>query len=528
MLNGALVRLVYAACLAILIVNDRMLKPSGAWPLLSGKLSDFAGLVVAPVTLTAFVLWLAPRWRGARARLRVRCIGFGLAGLVFSTINLSPLASEWFVSALRVAGIEWRLWSDPTDLVALLALPCAWVLLDALERQPARGLPWQTVEVAGVFLGALSCLASGDPYGPDHGTAFIVNASGMRLQLRSSRLLGERDCTPERVPFEDGVLRATDFGPAGTVEFPAGDAYHLFGRSWEVSSPEDLGAHCNPVRIAVWPADGDESEAVSAVIEGEPGGNEGRSLHPRPSAEEQRNMRRLVRVVKKGEGLELQIGPELRSLTLAEGEAPPPPLGCELRPAPRMSPGPASGILAAIEPIGDRCYDLLLVPASTDASGSGGSEGAGGTSEPEPSLGGQGGGGGDGWQPPELQQGRRISLCVDVVLPFRVGDFVSIPSDGTSRSAISSGARWLVLVEDDEYRVSTDSACPQVRDACGAVWLTEDADVSTPVSPRARDLPPDVSGAHIANTYRVLLGRKDCPDHLTTPARRAEWIEVSY
>lgn len=120
--------------LGLLIVNDRLLKHSHpGW--LTGKLSDVSGLCFFPLLLLAMVEWCrfaagvrrwhTPRWGAPAAALTT--------GLMFSLINLSPVAGGAYVRALRAL---WRLlgqhgmaasvahWVDPGDLIAL---PALWV-----------------------------------------------------------------------------------------------------------------------------------------------------------------------------------------------------------------------------------------------------------------------------------------------------------------------------------------------------------------------------------------------------------------
>ncbi len=145
--------------LAVLLVNDHLLKGAGLLPLwATGKLSDFAGLVVLPVLL---VKLLRVRNTAGAAALFV-----GVAG-VFSVINLFPAASSVAEAVAARLGIGLRLWPDPSDLIALASLPVAWRVCQAGEvlapRAPAASrLPFW-VERGGVILGAVACMATSLP-----------------------------------------------------------------------------------------------------------------------------------------------------------------------------------------------------------------------------------------------------------------------------------------------------------------------------------------------------------------------------
>ena len=122
------------AALAVLVVNDWVLKPAigddVGW--LTGKLSDVAGVMAAPLVATAAVdvllyavalLGVQLDWTLRRWKLAV-AIAFTAAGLC--AVKLSSGAAGAMVAALGALGFEARVVVDPTDLVALPALGLAW------------------------------------------------------------------------------------------------------------------------------------------------------------------------------------------------------------------------------------------------------------------------------------------------------------------------------------------------------------------------------------------------------------------
>jgi hypothetical protein len=130
----------------LLVVNDWVLKPafhdsSAFGELVTGKLSDIAGLVFAPVVLTAaigLVLALARRL-GARVdpylsqRRLVLCIA--ATGITFAAVKLSPAAAEALAHALSHLGRRASIYLDRTDLLTLPALGVAyWIGRDELRR----------------------------------------------------------------------------------------------------------------------------------------------------------------------------------------------------------------------------------------------------------------------------------------------------------------------------------------------------------------------------------------------------------
>src|SRR5262245_49551402 len=86
----ALLHPLWVFSLGVLLLNDHYLKGSGVLPgWLTGKLSDFAGLVVAPVLLAA--LFRVKTRRGVA--IAAAAVGLGFAGLEMSS-TLTALADS--------------------------------------------------------------------------------------------------------------------------------------------------------------------------------------------------------------------------------------------------------------------------------------------------------------------------------------------------------------------------------------------------------------------------------------------------
>jgi len=130
--------------LALLVVNDHVLK--AVWPgFVTGKLSDVAGLVVAPLALQgAWELgqWIAGRWAGPSSR--VLAVAMIIVGVAFVSVQVwAPAtdlyrwglgAAQWSLHALAsfVAGtpppnaVPVDMTADAEDLLALPALAVTW------------------------------------------------------------------------------------------------------------------------------------------------------------------------------------------------------------------------------------------------------------------------------------------------------------------------------------------------------------------------------------------------------------------
>jgi hypothetical protein len=137
---------VFLAALALLIVNDQLLKL--AWPgVVTGKLSDAAGLVVAPLVLQAaweIGEWRAGRWRGPT--LAVLVVAIVVVGFTFAAVQAWPSATEAYRWILGAAQWPFRATAalatgavvpdvapvlataDAGDLMALPSLAIAWLV----------------------------------------------------------------------------------------------------------------------------------------------------------------------------------------------------------------------------------------------------------------------------------------------------------------------------------------------------------------------------------------------------------------
>jgi hypothetical protein len=126
--------------IAVLLVNDHVLK--AAWPgLVTGKLSDFAGLIFFPLFLQASAEIASAalgRWQGPDRRiLRVSVVA---TASVFIAIKTLPAANalvamllgeaQWWMARLTVGGAPAAapvsIVLDPSDLVALPMLIVAY------------------------------------------------------------------------------------------------------------------------------------------------------------------------------------------------------------------------------------------------------------------------------------------------------------------------------------------------------------------------------------------------------------------
>ena len=130
LLIGEALHPVTLLAVALLALNDWVLKRHFGPSLVTGKLSDLAGLIFAPVVLSA-AIGLVIR-RPLTSRRLYLCVA--ATGLAFAATKVSETAAGWLVSALR----WWRpasVYVDHTDLLCLPALLVAvWIGRDELRR----------------------------------------------------------------------------------------------------------------------------------------------------------------------------------------------------------------------------------------------------------------------------------------------------------------------------------------------------------------------------------------------------------
>lgn len=171
----ALLTPTWLAALAVLGVNDHLLKGAGVLPGgLTGKLSDLAGMVVAPALLAALL--------GLRTR-RGLLVCHLAVGAVFAAIKLSPAAADAWSWLMGLVGNAWVITVDPTDLIALPMLALGWrALVPAMHRpMPARQirrLAPRLAQLAAICGGTSLSIATSQGRGDDEGDVGEVGEVG--------------------------------------------------------------------------------------------------------------------------------------------------------------------------------------------------------------------------------------------------------------------------------------------------------------------------------------------------------------
>jgi hypothetical protein len=192
----------FVLALLVLVLNDHWLKGAGLLPgWLTGKLSDFAGLIVAPILVAS-----ALRARACWARL----LCWTAVGAVFFAIKLWPAAAHAVEQLTRTAGLSWRIWVDPSDLLALSALPVGWWVLGSPRlASPSPRFSWWFERVT-AMTAMLGCLATSSDSSKVQTSIAVVNATHQAFELQVFRPREPLDCELSVVDLR-ALLAADDF-----------------------------------------------------------------------------------------------------------------------------------------------------------------------------------------------------------------------------------------------------------------------------------------------------------------------------
>ena len=333
--------------LGLLALNDHVLKGSGLLPgSWTGKLSDFAGVVVAPPLLA----WLF----GARRRYSA-ALAAGLVAAGLCTIDLVPAASRALEQALAALGLPSRLWPDPSDLWALALLPLGFALsrvpVDRADRA-GRGwaLAWRRawqrplVQRTAIALGACACLATaGDEDDGDGRTDVpeVENKTDSTVVFVLAATEGAGGCALYRND-RIGALTRPAFGTGRVVTLEAGERTRL------TTGDDPLACGAASLRLA----DGNEAFVFWRDLE---------KVESFVSPNDDRRVARRVVIAGKPNRWELEVGTELARFDV--DDEPPAPSCPELAAQPSLefsALADAQGFfqLSEIRTAMDGCFEL--------------------------------------------------------------------------------------------------------------------------------------------------------------------------
>lgn len=239
--SRALLHPVFVLALVVLALNDHLFKGSGVWPSVTGKASDFAGLLVAQGVLAV----------GIRIRSRRAFTGLSIVlGCAFVAIKTSGAASAFYEHALSFVHATNVV--APTDLVALVVLPLGLrIFTPAMQSSDRPTDVRRTVERLALVAALPFCLATcsaptttvvcvggsveGTPtrhYGPPDAkrclTAFnawtFVYNSGEREVDVTVRVMREPSASNEELDQRLCEHRSDNFLPLRTIHLRRGEA----------------------------------------------------------------------------------------------------------------------------------------------------------------------------------------------------------------------------------------------------------------------------------------------------------------
>lgn len=176
----ALAHPLWVAALLVLVTNDHYLKTAGILPgWFTGKLSDFAGLLVAPALLAAIV---------SASTLRGALLAHAVIGAVFAAIKVDPAAARAFEALTSLTPFPWVITVDPTDLIALPMLGVSFLVFTRAAAPRTRSEEPRRTEIPGayepvaqrvlVMAGSIACMATSPQTPPCPGGSCGVAPAG--------------------------------------------------------------------------------------------------------------------------------------------------------------------------------------------------------------------------------------------------------------------------------------------------------------------------------------------------------------
>ncbi len=245
----------WLGALLVLLVNDHLLKGSALPGWLTGKLSDFAGPIVAAALLAVLL-----RVRSKRGWV----LSHVATAVGFAAINVVPSVAHWVQDVSASTPFPWIITVDPSDIVGLVALPLSFLVLgNASTGDTTHSIPWRRwTRRVSVPVAAVACMATSAPQEPNEewpenfpnqpGAVSISNDTddARLIRVRTLKETVQIDC--EAVLNEPSQALSRDlFGAADTWLLEARRALPLQGLGGDCSvyliETEEM-----PATLLVW------------------------------------------------------------------------------------------------------------------------------------------------------------------------------------------------------------------------------------------------------------------------------------
>ncbi|MEH0970827.1 hypothetical protein V6U77_06770 [Micromonospora sp. CPCC 205546] len=204
------------AALVLLVVNDHLLKSALPGPV-TGKLSDAAGLLLAPPLVAVLLTLLAPRLP-ARAAAG---LGLGVVGAGFTMVKSSGYAAAAASAVWSAVSGPSLVRADPTDLFTLPALGLAAWTWSRARREPVRWRSARLVRLLVLLPAATLAVAA---------TSVVHHPDAVRAAVLDERLAaGIGHGYADEVFDESPVWRVSDDAGATWRDPTRGEAEALTG-----------------------------------------------------------------------------------------------------------------------------------------------------------------------------------------------------------------------------------------------------------------------------------------------------------
>jgi hypothetical protein len=240
------------AMLAVLIANDWWLKSASVLPTsVTGKISDFAGLMVFPL-LAALILGPLSQRKFVWAGIHI------ITGILFTAVNLIPSAANLYVNLLNSIGFHAQIWQDPTDLAALIMLPLSFLIYPRLTPMIRMNRSGQLLRCFSIAFAGFFCMASsstGAVSAPRTLTSYngdlmvsdvaFINGTNDDISVQVERLKDNIEVNCDQ-PIDANRFKDDQFKSLGTFKQTPGEATTLLPAT---TNPDDN--RCRVVKLTI-------------------------------------------------------------------------------------------------------------------------------------------------------------------------------------------------------------------------------------------------------------------------------------